>query len=240
MASRSVICQSRRLRQIIDLRDTDKSWYFAITEFNNCFINQSPFFWSTTVNMPNHSLPAQGTIHHFHTHKNVVSIMHEQNVICSKALIYWQLIAGQVVSSRPMKRKGRKEKIHQMIIITILTDLSVPVQWLPWVPSTVTNYWSTLSQFPSLSFLAKLTCPLNIPCHRVHWNFQHYTSVEVNDTLAKINLQCKNKILSSNPLSKFLNTPEKWFSQIQYCFINFPSVCLSLWVTLHTSYIEER
>ena len=31
-----------RLRQIIDLRDTDKSQYFAITEFNNCFIIRSP------------------------------------------------------------------------------------------------------------------------------------------------------------------------------------------------------
>ena len=36
-----------RLRQIIELGDTDKSWYFAITEFNNCFIIRSPFFWST-------------------------------------------------------------------------------------------------------------------------------------------------------------------------------------------------
>ena len=27
-----------------DLRDTDKSRYFAITEFNNCFIIRSPFF----------------------------------------------------------------------------------------------------------------------------------------------------------------------------------------------------
>ena len=36
------------LRQIIDLRDTDKSWYFAITEFNNCFIirSQSLFFFN--------------------------------------------------------------------------------------------------------------------------------------------------------------------------------------------------
>ena len=32
------IFRSQRLRQIIDLRDTDKSRYFAITEFNNCFI----------------------------------------------------------------------------------------------------------------------------------------------------------------------------------------------------------
>ena len=47
MASRSIICQSRRLRQIIDLRDTDKSRYFAITEYNNCLIIRSPslFFY---------------------------------------------------------------------------------------------------------------------------------------------------------------------------------------------------
>ena len=42
VASRSIVCRSRRLRQIIDLRDTEKSWYFAITEFNNCFIIRSP------------------------------------------------------------------------------------------------------------------------------------------------------------------------------------------------------
>ena len=29
VASRSIICRSRRLRQIVDLRDTDKSQYFA-------------------------------------------------------------------------------------------------------------------------------------------------------------------------------------------------------------------
>ena len=39
MASRPIICRSRRLRQIIDLRYTDKTWYFAITEFSNCFNN---------------------------------------------------------------------------------------------------------------------------------------------------------------------------------------------------------
>ena len=41
-----VICQSRAVqitrsqRQIIDLRDTDKSRYLAKTKFNNCFIIQ--------------------------------------------------------------------------------------------------------------------------------------------------------------------------------------------------------
>ena len=43
LASKLIICRSRRLRrirlrQMIDLRDTDKSRYFAITEFNDCFI----------------------------------------------------------------------------------------------------------------------------------------------------------------------------------------------------------
>ena len=35
------MCQWRA-GQVIDLRDTDKSRYFAITEFNNCFIIRSP------------------------------------------------------------------------------------------------------------------------------------------------------------------------------------------------------
>ena len=53
--SRFIICQSRR--QITDLRDTDKSRYFAITEFNNCFIIQSPDLFSYL----NHFLTAQGS-----------------------------------------------------------------------------------------------------------------------------------------------------------------------------------
>ena len=40
MASRSIICRS--LRQITDLRDTDK----AITKFDNCFIIRSPSLFS--------------------------------------------------------------------------------------------------------------------------------------------------------------------------------------------------
>ena len=42
--------------QIIDLQDTDKSRYFAITEFNNCFIH-SPSLFSYF----NHFLAAQGS-----------------------------------------------------------------------------------------------------------------------------------------------------------------------------------
>ena len=38
---------NHRLRQMIDLRDTDKSRYFAITEYNNCFVipSSSLFFY---------------------------------------------------------------------------------------------------------------------------------------------------------------------------------------------------
>ena len=40
--------RSKRLRQIIDLRDTDKSRCFEIAEFNNCFIIRSPSLFFKT------------------------------------------------------------------------------------------------------------------------------------------------------------------------------------------------
>ena len=49
---------------------------------------------------------AEGTDLPF-SHESVVSITHEQNIICSKTLICRQLFAGHVVSSRPMKRKEK-------------------------------------------------------------------------------------------------------------------------------------
>ena len=60
VASRSIICRSRRLRQIIDLRDTDKSRYFATTEFNNCFIIRSPSLFFVWISL------GSGVICHFH------------------------------------------------------------------------------------------------------------------------------------------------------------------------------
>ena len=42
---------------------------------------------------------------HFHT--SVVSIAHEQNIICSKTLICRQLFAGHVVGFQPMKKKEK-------------------------------------------------------------------------------------------------------------------------------------
>ena len=62
--------------------------------------------------MSNHYLPARGTDPPF-SHKSVVSITHEQNIICGNTLICRQLLAGHLVSSRPMKRTG---KIHRLII----------------------------------------------------------------------------------------------------------------------------
>ena len=64
------------------------------------------------LNMSNHSLPAQGTDPPY-SQKSVVSITHEENIVCSKTLICRQLFADQVMSSRPMKKK---EKMHRMII----------------------------------------------------------------------------------------------------------------------------
>ena len=99
----------------MDLRDTDKSRYFAITEFNNCFIIRSPSLFSYF----NHFLTAQGSDLPFSLEK-VVPITHEQNIICSKTslggttheqtIIRRQLFAGHVLDSRP--RKGRKKRIE--------------------------------------------------------------------------------------------------------------------------------
>ena len=69
--------------QIIYLRDTDKSWYFAITKFNKCLIIWSPglFFkeylreakWSAISSKSDRK-----------KEKSVVSFMHKQNSICSQ------------------------------------------------------------------------------------------------------------------------------------------------------------
>ena len=88
------------------MRDTDKSRYFAtiVLSFDHRYFDQ--------LNMSSRPLPARGTDPPF-SHKSVVSMTHEQNIICSKTLIGRQLFAGHVVSSRPMKMK---EKIHRMIM----------------------------------------------------------------------------------------------------------------------------
>ena len=60
---RSLICPSQRLRQIIDLRDIEKSWYFAITEFNNIVLSFDHCCFNQ-LKMSNHSLTARGSFNY--------------------------------------------------------------------------------------------------------------------------------------------------------------------------------
>ena len=102
-------------RQIIDLRGTDKSRYFAMTEFNDCFIIRSPsLFFLMNILGKRSDLPFSRKSDR-KKEKSTVSFTHEQNIVCSQTLldgiaheqtiICRQLIAGHVVGSRPMKRK---------------------------------------------------------------------------------------------------------------------------------------
>ena len=111
-----------KLSQIIDIRDTEKSRYFAITEFNNCLIIRVLSCKSGRKK-----------------EKSTVSFMHEQNIICSQTLLDGiahektifcrQLFAGHVVDCRPMKRK---KNLLRMIInfIKLLSLLLKRYFWL--------------------------------------------------------------------------------------------------------------
>ena len=116
-------------RQIIDLRDTDKSRYFAITVFNNCFIIRSPsWFFNEYPREPKRSAiftqersqegekqgfhyacaeyylqPVWFAAKHFQT--QLYGIAHKQTIICR------QLFAAHLVGSRPMKRKKKLLRI---------------------------------------------------------------------------------------------------------------------------------
>ena len=113
MISRSII----RLRQVIDLRDTDKSRYFAITELNNCFIirSSSLFFNEYSGEAKRSAIFTQERSQEGEKHGSLYAcaeyyldgIAHEHTIICR------QLFAGHVVGSRPMKRK---KHLHRMII----------------------------------------------------------------------------------------------------------------------------
>ena len=158
LASKLIICRSRRLRrirlrQMIDLRDTDKSRYFAITEFNDCFIIRSPSLFFKEY-LREAKRPASFSRKSDHKkEKSVVSLTHEQNSICSQkqlndiahehTIVCRQLLAGHVVGVRPMKRK---KHLHRMIIDIInldsvgyhkvfhkrsSVDISPPTSWPP-------------------------------------------------------------------------------------------------------------
>ena len=71
------------MRQIIDVRDTGKSQYFAITEFNNCFIIPSPSLFLTTIFTKRSDLPFSRK-NNRKKEKSKVSFTHEKNIICSQ------------------------------------------------------------------------------------------------------------------------------------------------------------
>ena len=101
------------------MRYTEKSRYFAITEFHNSFItrSQSLFFNYLRSDLLISSKSDRKK------EKNVVSLTHEQNIIYSltqldaiaheQTIIWRQSLTGNVVGSRPIKRK---KNLHRMII----------------------------------------------------------------------------------------------------------------------------
>ena len=92
--------------------------YFAIVEFNNCFVIQSPSLFSYF----NPSLAAQGSDMPFSL-VNIVSITHEQNIIFSQThlditmhgqtIICKQLFTGPMVGSQLIEQNN---KIHSSYI----------------------------------------------------------------------------------------------------------------------------
>ena len=112
VASRSIICQSRRLGQIIDLRDTGKSRCFAITESNNCFI----FHWSPSLflNYLESDLchcqaraiaRRRKAWFHYAWAEYYLQPYTKPNTVGRQTIICRQLFAGHLIGSRPMKRR---------------------------------------------------------------------------------------------------------------------------------------
>ena len=97
-------------RSIIDLWDADKSQYFTITKFNNCFI--ICFYILIT------SWELREANCHFSLN-SMDPTMHEQNILCSKTCLdstvheqtinCRQLFACHMVGSQPMERKKLKK-----------------------------------------------------------------------------------------------------------------------------------
>ena len=112
-----------------DLRDTDKSWYFVITEFNNCWsFDQRVCFFLMNILRKQSDLPFLRKSDH-KKEKGRVSFTHVLNIICSQrqmdgivheqTIICRQLFAGHVVGSRPMKRKKNLLRMIMKVIILV-------------------------------------------------------------------------------------------------------------------------
>ena len=108
----NIICQSRRLRQIIDLRDTDKSWYFALTKF---YQSITEFVFSMNILGKWSNLPFSRKSNHkkekarfpLCMSRILVAAKHSWTALHMSRPFCRQLFAGHVVGSRPMKRKKK-------------------------------------------------------------------------------------------------------------------------------------
>ena len=82
----SVVSRSIFAKAEERLRDTDKSWYFSINEFNNCFIIRSPSLnivrkWRDLLFLRKSDCKKE---------KSIVSFMNEQNIISSQTELVGQ------------------------------------------------------------------------------------------------------------------------------------------------------
>ena len=101
---------------------------------NNCFIIQSPSLFPYF----NHSLTAQGS-----DLDNVVSITHEQNIICSETrldgttheqtIICGQLFAGRVVGPRKDQKKNASNDQKSYRTVTFPVDSIIRLFFAPLV-----------------------------------------------------------------------------------------------------------
>ena len=111
------VASSRRLRQIIDLWDTDKSWHFTITEFNNCFfIWSSSLFFNEYLREANRSQEGEKHVFIYAWAEYYLQPHTLARYSAWAVIICRHLFAGHVMDFRPMKR----EKIlHKMITLCV-------------------------------------------------------------------------------------------------------------------------
>ena len=109
------ICIRQLVLRVDDTSDSSSTFLSLRYSRNTLSATFVPFlvfslFFRSTKDFESFS-DSSGTALPF-SHKSVMSIAHEQNIICSKTLICRQLFAGHAVGSRLMKRK---DKMHRMI-----------------------------------------------------------------------------------------------------------------------------
>ena len=97
-----------------DLRDTDKSWYFVITEFNNCLIIRSAslFFLMNILRKQSDLIFLRKSDHK--KEKGTVSFTHVLNIICSQrqldGIVHEQTIICRRWALGGLSANEKKEK----------------------------------------------------------------------------------------------------------------------------------